>query len=585
MAISAGGAHSLALKNDGTVVGWGYNAYGQASPPGGLQGVVAVSAGEEHSIALKSDGTVVGWGHNQYGQATVPAGLSNVTTIAAGDWHNLALKADGTVVGWGYSYDGETNTPTGLGSVAAIGAGDYFSIALLNDGTVVGWGYPRATVAPAGLTGVTSIGVGFGNCVALTCAPSMPTNLIAVAVSSNEVDLTWSDTASTEDGFYLQRAPDNNGSPGTWGPLTTTAVNVTNFNDTTALPSTRYWYRVQAYNSGGTSPYANQVTVATPPLSPPTGLKATAVSASQINLTWTDNSSNEDGFIIQRAPDNGGVAGSYGTVGTVGPNVTTYADTNLTETTRYWYRVQAFQGTNNSIASNETSATTQIGAPSNLIATPVLTNHITLTWTDNSGVEDGFRIERGTGTNNQSWMQIATNAANVTVSTDSNATPGMTFYYRVRAYKALTNSAYSLVAIANTATLDTDGDGLPDLWMMKYFGHPTAQALDLSRPGDDPDGDRMSNLAEYLAGTNPTNGASYLHFTAPTLSNLNVTLSWTTVGGKSYVVQTSAAPAGPFSDFSPMITVPGQAEGQTNFTDAGGLTNGPNRFYRVRLGH
>jgi hypothetical protein len=90
-AIAGGMSHSLALKNDGTVVGWGSNQFGQASPPEGLTGVVAITAGFSHSVALKSDGTVVAWGFNNFGIATVPVGLSGVKAIAAGYFHSLAL--------------------------------------------------------------------------------------------------------------------------------------------------------------------------------------------------------------------------------------------------------------------------------------------------------------------------------------------------------------------------------------------------------------------------------------------------------------------------------------------------------------
>jgi alpha-tubulin suppressor-like RCC1 family protein len=68
-----------------------------------LTGVVAIAAGGAHSLALKSDGTVVAWGSNFSGQMRVPSGLSGVVAIAAGDAHSLALKSDGTVVAWGFA--------------------------------------------------------------------------------------------------------------------------------------------------------------------------------------------------------------------------------------------------------------------------------------------------------------------------------------------------------------------------------------------------------------------------------------------------------------------------------------------------
>lgn len=145
VAIAAGGSesyggHSLALLGEGTVVGWGGDPYGQATPPPGLDQVVAIAAGASHSLALRVDGTVVAWGDNYSGQLNVPPGLTNVVAIAAGAYHNLALRADGVVVGWGQNWSGEIDTPQDLGSVAAIAAGEAYSLALLTDGTVVQWG-------------------------------------------------------------------------------------------------------------------------------------------------------------------------------------------------------------------------------------------------------------------------------------------------------------------------------------------------------------------------------------------------------------------------------------------------------------
>ena len=73
--------------------------------------MVAIAAGDDYSLALKADGTVVGWGANNTGQTNIPAGLSNVVAIAAGCNHSLALKADGTVVGWGDNGTGQTIIP------------------------------------------------------------------------------------------------------------------------------------------------------------------------------------------------------------------------------------------------------------------------------------------------------------------------------------------------------------------------------------------------------------------------------------------------------------------------------------------
>ena len=163
--IAAGGFHSLALKDNGMVVAWGDDSYGQTNVPIGLNNVMAVAGGGDHSLALKTNGTVVAWGYNGAGQTTVPAGLVNVVAIAAGEDHSLALKADGRVVAWGWNGSGQTFVPAGSNYVN-IAADWEHSLALKNNGTVVSWGDEQTNV-PAGLSNVVAIAAGFLHSLAL----------------------------------------------------------------------------------------------------------------------------------------------------------------------------------------------------------------------------------------------------------------------------------------------------------------------------------------------------------------------------------------------------------------------------------
>lgn len=175
--IAAGGWHSLAVCADSTVKAFGENASGELGNgantdsnvpviPTGLTGIVSVSAGgdqlEAHSLALKNDGTVWAWGSNIYGAlgngnttaSTTPVKalvLTSITAIAAGGWHSVALKSDGTVWTWGWNTDGQLgdgtvvdkSTPaqiSGLSDVKEIASGSYHVLALKNDGTVWTWG-------------------------------------------------------------------------------------------------------------------------------------------------------------------------------------------------------------------------------------------------------------------------------------------------------------------------------------------------------------------------------------------------------------------------------------------------------------
>ncbi len=95
-------------------------------------------------------------------------------------------------------------------------------------------------------------------------------------------------------------------------------------------------------------------------ISAPSGLTATTASSSQINLSWTDNST-ETGFRIERS---GSPGGPYSEIATVGANVTTYSNTGLSSSTTYYYRVRAYNANGNSASSSVASATTQSPPPS-----------------------------------------------------------------------------------------------------------------------------------------------------------------------------------------------------------------------------
>ena len=172
VAISAGYGYGLALKADGTVVGWG----NQPAPiPGGLSNGTALASGVIFSLALKSDGTMIAWGDDTYRQIDVPADLSNVVAIAAGVEHSIALKNDGTVVAWGYDSDGQIDVPAGLSNVVAVAGGNYHTLALMPDGSVLSWGGDGGgfSMTSSGLSNVVAIAGEYYASVALTADGSV----------------------------------------------------------------------------------------------------------------------------------------------------------------------------------------------------------------------------------------------------------------------------------------------------------------------------------------------------------------------------------------------------------------------------
>lgn len=199
LAVAAGNYHSLAIKADGAVAGWGYNLNNQITIPANSTNVLAIAAGGVHSLALRADGTVLGWGHNGFGQTTIPASATNVSAIAAGEYHSLALRPDGRVLGWGYNNSGQTTIPAKASNVVAIAAGKSHSLALRADGTVVGWGLNTSgqVTIPGTATNVVAIAAGANHSLALradgtvlgwglnsngeTVIPATATNVVAIA--------------------------------------------------------------------------------------------------------------------------------------------------------------------------------------------------------------------------------------------------------------------------------------------------------------------------------------------------------------------------------------------------------------------
>jgi len=172
--IAAGSLHSLAVKKDGSLWAWGYNHYGQVgnyttdsikdvlSPVKIMDDVTAVAAGGNHSLAIKNDGTLWAWGANEKGQlgdgtveykkAKPVKIMDDVKDIAAGSEHSLALKNDGSLWAWGSNWGGQvgdgtkndTSVPVQIMSdVKAVAAGPEarYSFAIKNDGTLWLWGY------------------------------------------------------------------------------------------------------------------------------------------------------------------------------------------------------------------------------------------------------------------------------------------------------------------------------------------------------------------------------------------------------------------------------------------------------------
>jgi len=178
--------------------------------------------------------------------------------------------------------------------------------------------------------------------------PNTPTGFAATAASQTQINLSWTDASSSEDGFNLRRSTDQSN----WNNLPNPAVNATSFNDNNSgaglASGTQYFYEVRSFsNSNGSSAWvaANATTQDDAPDGTPTGLTATAASSSQINLSWVDQANNASSFKVERSAN--GTSG-WSNIGSVNPGTQAFSDTGLASGATWYYRVGAFTtgGTN-----------------------------------------------------------------------------------------------------------------------------------------------------------------------------------------------------------------------------------------------
>jgi hypothetical protein len=291
--------------------------------------------------------------------------------------------------------------------------------------------------------------------ISVAAPPNAPSNLVGTRTGNgaNRADnLTWVDNSANETGFIIQRALYGDGP---WSDLATVAPDVTAYSYVIGNTSTVYFYRIVASNTVGYSStpgystmtvtsYSNTISVpeqGPQPPAAPTNLSAIAQAGPQVLLTWTDNATNESGFVIERCAGTG--CTNFAVLVTVGPRNNTgsvsFTDVSVAAATTYNYRVRAVNAAGYSAYSN-TAAVAIAGppaAPSNVVATTYRQGNnarVTLTWVDNATDESGYRIQRATNATFTANLVSSTTGANVTTFTTGNLPRSTPFYFRVQAY-------------------------------------------------------------------------------------------------------------------------------------------------------
>jgi predicted phage tail protein len=191
----------------------------------------------------------------------------------------------------------------------------------------------------------------YSNVASISTPPLAPTNLTLRYHSGPQIQLLWTDNASKETGYSVERSAD--GVNFSW--LASVPVNSTTYVDGSVVDDTVYYYRVYAFNLSGNSGFSNVASITTPPLAP-SNVRATASRQGgwdRVILTWVDNSLKETSFQIQFAR-NANFTQSLVTVN-VGSNITTFnTGYVLFRNANYYFRIRAVNATGPSVWVNAT---------------------------------------------------------------------------------------------------------------------------------------------------------------------------------------------------------------------------------------
>ena len=317
------------------------------------------------------------------GDATPPSAPGTLTATVSGS----------TQIGlaWGAATDNVGVAGYRVERCAGAGCSTFVQIAtptatsFSDSGLAAGTSYSyqvRATDAAGNLGGYSNVAsAATPPPVGDTTPPSAPAGLAAVASSQTQISLSW--TAATDNvgviGYQLERCSGS----GCSAFAQIAAPTGTSFNDMGLTAATSYSYRVRGVDAAGNLGAYSLVASATTPApdltapTTPTGLTATAVSASQVNLSWTASTDNVavTGYILQRCLGTGCTAW----VTIANPTATTYSDTGLSATTTYRYWVRA------------TDAAGNLSPWSSIVTVTTLTP-------DTSGLVAAYGFDEGAGT-------------------------------------------------------------------------------------------------------------------------------------------------------------------------------------------
>jgi fibronectin type 3 domain-containing protein len=325
-------------------------------------------------------------------------------------------------------YDGTTLTVTITDTTTNASASQSYTV---NIPQVIGnsTGFVGFTGGTGGQTAVQNILTWVYSPTA-TALPAAPSNLTGTVVSGSEIDLSWTNNATNATGVLIDRSTDGVH----FTQIASVGATAVSYHDTALSPGNTYFYEVQATNAAGNSPFSNvfQATTPTPP-APPTNLKATSITTTEVDISWANVATNATGIkILKQLGNNSSQIVAAG----LAPTTTSFQITGLTPGSPYTFEVDALNSNGPSGAATisvdtlpgQVTGVTAVGGPS----------RITISWAADPGAVT-YNVYRATTVGGEGTTPTWSGVTG-TSFVDNTATPGVTYFYVVTAVDPKTAS-------------------------------------------------------------------------------------------------------------------------------------------------
>jgi len=278
-------------------------------------------------------------------------------------------------------------------------------------------------------------------------SPSAPTDLEAKEMTSSEIRLTWSDNATDETNYIVERKSGLSG----YVPIITLPTNSIYFFDENLSRSIKYEYRIKVTSKNGYS-YSNVASATIPEEPSPADIfGARPVQfTNNIEVVWFNKSKDAYEVRLARREKGGQFTNPDGPMVVLPATATSYIDENLKPETQYEYWLVVANSINEVTSKpNIYTVTSNPQAPEVLNFTDLSSSKVTINWAKSDVLPDGYYLERKEG-NDGGYVKVATTGCSVTSYTDTGLKPDTTYRYRVSVFRVINFSTYSGEVVIHT---------------------------------------------------------------------------------------------------------------------------------------